>query len=182
VSACVCQTNRGACGLARIDEKVRKTKDKQYFVGGWRYFKLGRIKLWNCTKSAIEMSCYAEEVGVDGLLIVTPYYNKTTQEGLIMHYKEIAKNVKLPIILYSVPSRTGVNILPETVLELSKIENIVAIKEASGNISQIAEIKALCKDNIDIYSGNDDQIVPIMSLGGKRSNFCISKCNAKFST
>lgn len=135
----------------------------------------------NCTKSAIEMSCYAQEVGADGLLIVTPYYNKTTQTGLIMHYKEIAKNVNLPIILYSVPSRTGVNILPETVLELSKIENIVAIKEASGNISQVAEIKALCKDNIDIYSGNDDQIVPIMSLGGKRSNFCIGKCNAKFS-
>lgn len=104
--------------------------------------------------------------GADGALVVTPYYNKTTQEGLIAHYKKIAENTKLPIVLYSVPSRTGVNILPETCKKLSEIENIVAIKEASGNISQIAEIAMMCGDKLNIYSGNDDQIVPILSLGG----------------
>ena len=120
----------------------------------------------NNTKQAIEMSKLAESLGVDGLLIVTPYYNKCTQKGLITHYKEIAKNVTLPIILYSVPSRTGVNIEPKTCLELSKIENIVAIKEASGNLSQVAEIAHLCGDNLSIYSGNDDQVLPVLSLGG----------------
>ena len=120
----------------------------------------------NCTKSAIEMTKYVESIGVDGALVVTPYYNKTTQAGLVSHYTAIAKETNLPIILYSVPSRTGVNITPETCLELSKIPNIVAVKEASGNISQVAKIAALCKDNLHIYSGNDDQIVPILSLGG----------------
>lgn len=120
----------------------------------------------NNTKHAIELSKYAESVGVDGVLLVTPYYNKTTQAGLVAHYTAIAKEITVPIILYSVPSRTGVNILPATALELSKIENIVAIKEASGNISQIAEIAKLCGDNLSIYSGNDDQIIPILSLGG----------------
>ncbi len=121
----------------------------------------------NNTKEAIEMSIYAENAGADGLLVVTPYYNKTTQKGLIAHYTEIAKSVTIPIIMYSVPSRTGVNISPETCLELSKVENIVAIKEASGNISQVAKIASLCKENLTIYSGNDDQIIPILSLGGK---------------
>jgi len=120
----------------------------------------------NNTKAAIEMTKYAESIGVDGALIVTPYYNKTTQKGLVEHYKTIASSTSLPIIVYSVPSRTGVNILPETCLELSKIENIVAIKEASGNISQVAKIASLCGDNLNIYSGNDDQIVPILSVGG----------------
>ncbi len=120
----------------------------------------------NNTLQTIELSKFAEKCGVDGLLIVTPYYNKTTQKGIISHYTEIAKNTSLPIILYNVPSRTGLNIEPSTCLELSKIENIVAIKEASGNISQIAEIKFLCKDDLQIYSGNDDQILPILSIGG----------------
>lgn len=120
----------------------------------------------NNTLDAIEMSKHAESIGADGLLIVTPYYNKTTQKGLIAHYSEIAKFVSIPIILYNVPSRTGVNILPETCFELSKIENIVAIKEASGNISQVAKIANLCGDNLSIYSGNDDQIIPVLSLGG----------------
>ena len=120
----------------------------------------------NCTKSVIDMTKYAESIGVDGALIVTPYYNKCTQDGLIAHYKAIAEKTKLPIIVYSVPGRTGVNILPKTCLELSKIENIVAIKEASGNLSQVAEIAALCGDNLNIYSGNDDQILPVLSLGG----------------
>ena len=121
----------------------------------------------NNTKSAIEMSKFAEEAGADALLVVTPYYNKTTQKGLVAHFKAIAESVSLPIIMYSVASRTGVNITPETCLELSKVDNIVAIKEASGNISQVAKIAALCGDDLDIYSGNDDQIIPVLSLGGK---------------
>lgn len=121
----------------------------------------------NCTASAIEMSKFATNVGADGILIVTPYYNKATQTGLIEHYKAIAQAVpNTPIIVYSVPSRTGVNILPETCLELSKIENIVAIKEASGNLSQVAKIASLCGEDLNIYSGNDDQVLPILSLGG----------------
>lgn len=121
----------------------------------------------NDTLYAVELSQYAEEVGVDGLLIVTPYYNKTTQAGLVKHYNYIADRVNIPIILYNVPSRTGVNITPKTCLELSKHKNIVAIKEASGNLSQVAEIRALCGDELEIYSGNDDQILPVLSLGGK---------------
>ena len=120
----------------------------------------------NCTKNVIEMTKYAESIGVDAALVVTPYYNKTTQVGLVEHYKVVASSTKLPIILYSVPSRTGVNITPETCLELSKIENIVAIKEASGNLSQIAEIANLCGEELNIYSGNDDQITPILAVGG----------------
>jgi len=120
----------------------------------------------NNTKQVIENSKLAESLGVDGLLIVTPYYNKCTQVGLIEHYKAIAKSVSLPIILYSVQSRTGVNIEPKTCLELSKIDNIVAIKEASGNLSQVAEIAHLCGENLHIYSGNDDQVLPVLSLGG----------------
>lgn len=120
----------------------------------------------NNTTNVIELSKYAETVGADGLLVVTPYYNKTTQQGLVSHYTAIANSVSLPIILYNVPSRTGLNITPETYLELSKIENIVAVKEASGNISQVAKIAKLCRDNLNIYSGNDDQVLPILSLGG----------------
>lgn len=120
----------------------------------------------NNTSSVIELSKYAETVGADGLLLVTPYYNKTTQKGLVRHYSAIANSVNLPIILYNVPSRTGLNISPKTYLELSKIDNIVAVKEASGDISQVAKIAELCKDNLNIYSGNDDQVIPILSLGG----------------
>ncbi len=120
----------------------------------------------NNTASAISMSKYAESVGADGLLVITPYYNKTSQNGLIKHFKAINDEVKTPIILYNVPSRTGVNIAPKTLLKLSELSNITAIKEASGNISQIVQMKALCRDSIDIYSGNDDQIISIMSLGG----------------
>lgn len=120
----------------------------------------------NNTIEAVNMTKYAENIGVDGALVVTPYYNKTTQKGLVKHYERIAQNTNLPIILYNVPSRTGINIEPETCLELSKIKNIVAIKEASGNISQVAQIAKLCKEDLQIYSGNDDQIIPILSLGG----------------
>ncbi|WP_459476837.1 4-hydroxy-tetrahydrodipicolinate synthase [Clostridium saccharoperbutylacetonicum] len=121
----------------------------------------------NNTASAISMSKYAESAGADGLLVITPYYNKTTQKGLIKHFSAINAEVNTPIIIYNVPSRTGVNVTPSTLQELSKLNNIVGIKEASGNISQVVQMKALCKDSIDIYSGNDDQIVAIMALGGK---------------
>ncbi|MBQ4397537.1 MAG: 4-hydroxy-tetrahydrodipicolinate synthase [Clostridia bacterium] len=121
----------------------------------------------NDTKYAIQLSSEAARLGADGLLLVTPYYNKTSQRGLVAHFGAIADAVDAPIILYSVQSRTGVNIAPETAYALSKYENIVAIKEASGNISQVARIKAMCGDDLDIYSGNDDQIVPLLSLGGK---------------
>lgn len=122
----------------------------------------------NSTYTTIQMSKEAVEDGADGLLLVTPYYNKCTQGGLIEHYKMVAKEAKAPIILYSVASRTGVNIAPETVAELYRdVDNIVAVKEASGNISQIAKIMNLTDGKIDLYSGNDDQIVPILSLGGK---------------
>ncbi|MGM9849265.1 MAG: 4-hydroxy-tetrahydrodipicolinate synthase [Bacilli bacterium] len=121
----------------------------------------------NCTKSAINMSKEAENLGADGLLIVTPYYNKTTQKGLISHYSKISEKVNIPIILYNVPSRTGLNIEPNTVKELvEKNKNIKGIKEASGNINNVSEIKELLGEKINIYSGNDDQIVPILSLGG----------------
>lgn len=121
----------------------------------------------NNTKSVIESSLKAQELGADGLLIVTPYYNKTTQEGLIAHYTAIAKEVDLPIIIYNVPGRTGLNMTPATLYELSKLENIVGMKEASGNIAQVVEMARLCNGNIDLYSGNDDMVVPLMSVGGK---------------
>jgi 4-hydroxy-tetrahydrodipicolinate synthase len=121
----------------------------------------------NCTETAIYLSTEAEKYGVDGLLLVTPYYNKATQNGLYAHFKAVAESVKVPIILYNVPSRTGCNILPETVVRLCKdVDNIMGVKEASGNISQIAHLAAISHGCVDIYSGNDDQIVPIMALGG----------------
>ena len=120
----------------------------------------------NHTNYAVEMSKEAKKAGADGILCVTPYYNKASQKGLIAHYTAISEATDLPMILYNVPSRTGCNILPETYLELSKNPNIVATKEASGDLSAIAKIRALCGDNLDIYSGNDDQIVPILSVGG----------------
>ena len=121
----------------------------------------------NETSYAIQLSKYAEEVGADGLLLVTPYYNKATQKGLIAHYTAIADAVNIPIILYNVPSRTGVTIQIPTFVELAKHPNIVAVKEASGNLSAVAKIRHAVGDALDIYSGNDDQIVPILSLGGK---------------
>ena len=122
----------------------------------------------NCTETAIYLTKEAEKAGADGALVVTPYYNKATQKGLIQHFGIIAKNTSLPMVLYSVQSRTGVNILPQTIAELRRTyENVVAVKEASGNISQVADIMQMTQGDIDIYSGNDDQIVPILSLGGK---------------
>lgn len=122
----------------------------------------------NCTETAIYLSTEAEKYGVDGLLVVTPYYNKATQNGLFAHFKAVADAVKVPIILYNVPSRTGCNIQPQTAARLcTEVSNIVGIKEASGNISQVAKLMSLAGDKIDLYSGNDDQIVPLLSLGGK---------------
>ena len=121
----------------------------------------------NDTRYAIELSVEAEKLGVDGLLLVTPYYNKTTQAGLIDHFTIIANSVKTPIILYNIPGRTGMNIAVETLEKLGQHKNIVAVKEASGNISYTAQVAAACGDLLDIYAGNDDMIVPIMSLGGK---------------
>lgn len=121
----------------------------------------------NCTETAIYLSQEAEKFGVDGLLVVAPYYNKATQNGLYAHFGAIAKAVNVPIILYNVPGRTGGNIMPETVVRLcTDFENIVGVKEASGNISQVAKLASLAKGKVDIYSGNDDQIVPLLSLGG----------------
>lgn len=121
----------------------------------------------NDTKYAVDLSVEAEKLGADALLVVTPYYNKTSQRGLIAHFTAIADSVNIPIILYNVPSRTGVNITLDTYDVLANHKNIVAVKEASGNISAIAKIIEKCGDRLDVYSGNDDQIVPIMSLGGK---------------
>ena len=121
----------------------------------------------NDTVHGIELAKKAQGVGADGLLLVTPYYNKTTQKGLIRHYSDYATATDLPIMIYNVPSRTGLNIMPQTAAELSKIETIVAIKEASGNIGQIMDMVARCEGRLDLYSGNDDQILPLLSLGGK---------------
>lgn len=122
----------------------------------------------NCTETAVYLSKEAQNAGADGLLLVSPYYNKATQNGLYGHFKAIAEAVRIPVILYNVPSRTGCNILPDTVIRLCKdVENIVGVKEASGDISQIARLAARAQGCVDIYSGNDDQIVPVLSLGGK---------------
>lgn len=121
----------------------------------------------NETAYAIKLSQEAEKLGADALLVVTPYYNKTSQAGLVRHYNMIADSVSIPVIAYNVPSRTGCNILPETYAELAKHPNIVAVKEANGDISSVAKTLSLCGDQLDIYSGNDDQTAAIMALGGK---------------
>lgn len=121
----------------------------------------------NDTKYAIELSQEAQRLGADGLLMVTPYYNKTSQRGLVAHYNAIANNVDIPIVLYNIPSRTGVNIAIDTYVQLAENKNIVAVKEASGNIGYVAKIIQAVGDKMDVYSGNDDQIVPLMSLGAK---------------
>ncbi len=132
----------------------------------------GKIKVMpgtgsNSTWEAIELTEYAKKVGADGVLIITPYYNKPTQEGLYRHYKKISENVDIPICLYNVPSRTGVNMLPETVERLSRIKNIIAIKEAAGKVAQCAEIIRLCGENITLLSGDDSLTYSMMALGGK---------------
>lgn len=163
----ICGTTGEASTLS-YDEQKECIKKCVEFVDG-------RIKVIagtgsNCTKSAINLSKSAEELGADGLLIVTPYYNKATQNGLINHFTEIAKNVNIPIIMYNIPGRTGCNIKPETAIKIAQEnKNIVGIKEASGDISQVASLAYLKEQSgveLDIYSGNDDQVLPILSLGG----------------
>lgn len=143
--------------LKVIEVAIKKAKNRVPVIAGTGS---------NDTVYSVELCKDAENLGADALLMVTPYYNKTSQTGLLKHYEYIADRVNKPIILYNVPSRTGVNIKPETYKELSVHPNIVATKEASGDISQVAEIKYLCGDELDIYSGNDDQTLPILSLGG----------------
>lgn len=159
----VCGTTGESSTLSKEEKKqviaftIEKTKKRIPIIAGTG---------GNNTLEVIEMSKFAEEAGAEALLIVTPYYNKTSQKGLVAHYFAIADEVEIPIILYNVPSRTGMNITPDTVRELANHKNIVAIKEASGDISQIAKIACLCIDGFSLYSGNDDQIVPVLSLGG----------------
>lgn len=159
----VCGTTGESSTLSKEEKKqviaftIEKTKKRIPIIAGTG---------GNNTVEVIEMSKFAEQAGADALLIVTPYYNKTSQKGLVAHYFAIADEVEIPIILYNVPSRTGMNITPDTVRELANHKNIVAIKEASGDISQIAKIACLCIDGFSLYSGNDDQIVPVLSLGG----------------
>lgn len=159
------------CGTT--GEPVTMTEDERLSVISYTIEKVGkRIPViagtgGNCTENVVAFSQKAEEAGADGLLVVTPYYNKATQNGLYEHYKAVAAAVSIPIVMYNVPSRTGVNLLPDTVSRLGKdVANIVALKEASGNISQVAEVMQKAEGVLDIYSGNDDQIVPILSLGG----------------
>ena len=121
----------------------------------------------NCTRTAVDLSKKAEAAGADGLLLVTPYYNKCTQNGLKAHFKAVAESVNIPIILYNIPGRTGVKIAPETVVELCKtVDNIVGVKDATGDLSEVADVLSMAGGSVDLYSGNDDQIVPILSLGG----------------
>lgn len=137
----------------------------------------------NCTETAIYLSQEAEKAGVDGILVVTPYYNKATQKGLYEHFKMVADSVKVPVILYNIPGRTGgVNILPETVVRLcTEVENIVGVKDATGNISQVAKLMSIAGDKVDLYSGNDDQIVPVLSLPEYKST-CPSANSISFAT
>ena len=159
------------CGTT--GEPVTMTEDERLSVISYSIKKVGgRVPViagsgGNCTENVISFSQKAEKLGADALLVVTPYYNKATQAGLYKHYRLVAAAVSCPIILYNVPSRTGVNILPDTAATLGKeVENIVALKEASGNITQVAEVIRKAEGTLDIYAGNDDQIVPILSLGG----------------
>lgn len=159
----VCGTT-GEASTMSVDEKLSVIQFVVERVGG-------RIPViagtgGNCTSTVIENSRSAEAIGVDALLVVTPYYNKTTQPGLVAHYNAVADSVDLPIIVYNVPSRSGVNVLPATMADLLKHENIVGTKEAGGNIEQIVNLAALCPD-CDIYAGNDDHVLPILSIGGK---------------
>lgn len=121
----------------------------------------------NCTREALDLTSHAKKAGADGALIITPYYNKPTQKGLYLHFKKIAEEVDIPIIVYNVPSRTGINLLPETLAELSEIKNIVGVKEASGNLDQMTQIIELCGEKITLLSGDDKLLLPVLSIGGK---------------
>jgi len=121
----------------------------------------------NCTQETLDLTSHAKEAGADGALIITPYYNKPTQKGLYLHFKKIAEEVDIPIVIYNVPSRTGVNMLPETLAELAELKNIIGVKEASGNLDQMTQIIELCGDKITLLSGDDKLLLPVLSIGGK---------------
>jgi len=121
----------------------------------------------NCTREVLDLTSHAQKAGADGALIITPYYNKPTQKGLYLHFKKIAEEIDIPIVIYNVPSRTGVNMLPETLAELAKLKNIVAVKEASGNLDQMTQIVELCGEKITLLSGDDKLLLPVLSIGGK---------------
>jgi len=121
----------------------------------------------NCTQETLDLTSHAKEAGADGALIITPYYNKPTQKGLYLHFKKIAEEVDIPIVIYNVPSRTGVNMLPETLAELAKLKNIIGVKEASGNLDQMTQIIELCGEKITLLSGDDKLLLPVLSIGGK---------------
>lgn len=164
-SIIVCGTTGEAATLTH-DEHIKEIKFVCDIVNG-RIPVIGGTGS-NCTETSVYLSQAAEEAGADGLLLVSPYYNKSTQKGLKVHFSDVAEAVKIPILLYNVPGRTGVNIAPETIVSLCKeVENIVGVKEASGNFSAIAKIASLSRGWVDIYSGNDDQIVPMLALGAK---------------
>jgi 4-hydroxy-tetrahydrodipicolinate synthase len=150
--------------LVEDDEKIEMFRRAKSFVGDETVVIAGTGS--NCTSHTARLSLRAQEAGVDGLLVVSPYYNKTTQEGLLAHYLTVARSVSLPIIIYNVPGRTGMDISPETCAALSNISNIAGIKEASDNIVKITRIQEACKD-FSVYTGNDGMIVPAMALGAK---------------
>lgn len=160
----VCGTTGEAATLS--DEEQRQVIDYSVKKAGGRVPVIAGAGS-NCTEHALRLCRQARDCGANGLLCVTPYYNKSSQEGLVKHFETLADETELPMILYNVPSRTGCNLLPKTVERLSRHPHIVGIKEASGNLSQVAEIAQLCGEDFAIYSGNDDQILPILSLGGK---------------
>lgn len=160
----ICGTT-GEPATMSVEEKHKVMEFSVKHIAGKKPVLLGAGG--NNTKQVIEDARYAESIGADALLIVTPFYNKCSQEGLYQHYMKIADSVHTPIIVYNVPSRTGVNVLPQTYARMAEHENLAAIKEANGNISQIAETARLVRGKMDIYSGNDDQVIPIMALGGK---------------
>ena len=165
VDAIVVLGTTGEAPTIDMEEREKLVKTVQKVVSGKVPIILGTGA--NDARKVVKLNKHAEELGVDGLLIVTPYYNKSTQKGLVVHYKYIADKTSLPIILYNVPSRTGVNILPETAVEIfEKCDNVKAIKEASGNISQIAKLVAMKPKEFKLFSGNDDQTLPIIALGG----------------
>lgn len=164
-SIIICGTTGEASTLTH-EEHIKEVRFACDIVHGWIPVVAGTGS--NCTATAVYLSQEAERAGADGLLLVSPYYNKSTQKGLKHHFTQIANSVKIPILLYNIPGRTGVNIAPETIVSLCReVENIVGVKEASGNFSSIAKIASLSNGWVDLYSGNDDQIVPLLSLGGK---------------
>jgi len=155
----------GESPVLSIEEKLQLFRTVKQAVGK-------EVEVWAgtgsyCTSDAVELSQKAEQAGADGVLLVNPYYNKPSQEGMYQHFKAIADSISIPVMLYNIPSRTGINLLPETVVRLAEVDNIIAIKEASGNMDQVSQIRNLVGDKIDIYSGDDSLTLPMLSIGAK---------------